>query len=306
MTGTFAAVGVTNALRLLPQETLALTFSVAALEVFNGTVALEVSRNGGATWDIAKNPAGTALLYTGEQAADFAVSTTVLNDTPFPEHYRLACRVFDAASDDLLYSLATVDGDVIATLLVDRQGRPVLQLLDNGGIRVVGGLTVAGALSLAASAGAIAPTSIALASGVVEKVDIVTISAANIIATTAGGFGHAAGYELLAAPGADVGAEFVSAVLVYDRATATYGNGGNITVNATGGSALTGLVSAANSVGNAADKVAVLRPLTTAAEVLAPNVGFSLVSSAAFTNPGTAAGVIRVAVRYRLHTLGLT
>jgi hypothetical protein len=144
-----------------------------------------------------------------------------------------------------------------------------------------------------------------LASDVLHSVDV-TISAADIIDTASGKFGHANGYPLVAGAGADVAIEFVSATLVSDRSVAAYTAGGNISVNlSAGGAAQSGIVSAANSLGAATDKQVVLYPLTTAAVPLVANAGLNLVSSAAFTNPGTAAGVIRVRVNYRLHTLGL-
>lgn len=132
-----------------------------------------------------------------------------------------------------------------------------------------------------------------------------TITAAQIVSVAAGDFGHASGVPLLAAPGpANSVAELVSLILLYDFAVAAYTAGGNITVNRTGGAAITGLVSAANSVGNAADKIAIFVPLAVVAEVAAPSIGLSLVSSAAFTQPGTAAGVIRWVLNYRVHASG--
>lgn len=178
----------------------------------------------------------------------------------------------------------SADGTVI---IRDRLGNPVAWYNANGEVEFL-------------------PLVSASINGTVQRRVSGTISAADIIATTAGKFGHANGVELAAAPGADVGLELVMLIAAFDRATAAYTAGGNITVNATAGAALTGLVSAANSLGAAGDKVAIFRPLAAAAEVVAPNTGISLVSSAAFTNPGTAAGVIRWQAIYRLHTLGLT
>lgn len=133
----------------------------------------------------------------------------------------------------------------------------------------------------------------------------VVISAADITATTAGKLGHAAGVPLVANPGADYLAELVSAVLIYDFDTAAYTAGGNITVNENGGSALTGVVSAANSLGAASDKIATFVPLAVTAANRNANKGLNLVAATAFTQPGTAAGVVRVHVQYRLHKLGL-
>lgn len=130
------------------------------------------------------------------------------------------------------------------------------------------------------------------------------ITAAQLVSVAAGDFGHAAGVPLLAAPGAGFAAEFISLMMMYDFGVAAYTLGGNTTVNATGGAAITGLTSAANSIGNAADKVVQFVPLSVTALVVAPNVGFSLVTSAAFTNPGTATGVIRWTLNYKLYATG--
>lgn len=133
----------------------------------------------------------------------------------------------------------------------------------------------------------------------------VTISAADIVSTAAGKFGHAAGVVLVADPGATKVIELVSAVVIYDYDTAAYTGGGNITINSNGGSALTGIISAANSVGAAADKLVYFQPLAAAAANIVANKGLNLVAATAFTQPGTAAGVIRVKVNYRVHTHGL-
>ena len=131
----------------------------------------------------------------------------------------------------------------------------------------------------------------------------IDISAADIVGTTAGAFGHASGVPLVADPGAGKAIELVSVVLNYKYDTAAYGGGGNITVNSNGGSALTGLVSAANSVGASADKVVQFVPLATAGNAITSNKGLNLVAASAFTQPGTAAGTIRCFVTYRVYTL---
>ena len=46
-------------------------------------------------------------------------------------------------------------------------------------------------------------------------------------------------------------------------------------------------------------------PLSTAGIATLVNTGLNLVSSAAFTQPGTAAGVVRMKVAYRVHQTGL-
>lgn len=133
----------------------------------------------------------------------------------------------------------------------------------------------------------------------------VAISSADIVATTAGKLGHAQGYPLVAAPAAGKALELISATLIYDYAGAGYGAGGNISVNwAGGGAAITGVVSAANSLGAGADKVVQLLPLATAGNALSVATGINLVAASAFTL-GSATGVVRVKVAYRLHTTEL-
>jgi hypothetical protein len=134
----------------------------------------------------------------------------------------------------------------------------------------------------------------------------VAISSANITGTSAGQLGHANGYVLVAAPGTGMVIEFVSAVVILDFDTAAYTGGGNVSVNyAGGGAALSATVSAANSLGAAADKIALLIPVTPTNNQLTANTGLNLVAASAFTQPGTAAGVVRVKVSYRIHSTGL-
>lgn len=134
----------------------------------------------------------------------------------------------------------------------------------------------------------------------------VSISAADIVATGAGKLGHANGYPLVAAPGAGLAIEFLSAVVILDYATAAYTDGGNVSVNYGGGGAvLSATVSAANSIGGSADKIALLIPVTPTNNQLAANTALNLVAASAFTQPGTAAGVVRVKVRYCIHVTGL-
>lgn len=132
----------------------------------------------------------------------------------------------------------------------------------------------------------------------------VAITSANITATTAGALGHADGVVLVAGQTGKV-IELVSATLIYDYAGAGYATGGNITINQTGGSAVTGVVSAANSLGANSDKIVVFSPLAATATAYTKNLGLNLVAATAFTNGGSATGVVRVKVAYRVHTHGL-
>ena len=135
----------------------------------------------------------------------------------------------------------------------------------------------------------------------------VAISSANIVGTSAGQLGHAQGVPLVAAPGTGKALEFCGAVVIYDYAGAGYGAGGNVTVNwAAGGAAVSSYVSAANSLGAGADKIVNLLPLelATAGAPLVANAALHLVAASAFTL-GSATGVVRVKVSFRVHTTGL-
>lgn len=132
-----------------------------------------------------------------------------------------------------------------------------------------------------------------------------SISAANIIATGAGALGHANGVILLAAPGAGVAWELVSFGLYYTFGVAAYTAGGNLTVNwGAGGAALTGIVSAANSLGAASSKALLFNRLSTVSIPIVSNAPLNLVAATAFTNPGTATGTVAWELWYRKLTVG--
>lgn len=131
----------------------------------------------------------------------------------------------------------------------------------------------------------------------------VSISSANITGTGAGKLGHAAGVVLVADPGVGKVVELVSAVMSYTYATAAYTAGDNLTININGGAALTGVIAAASSLGAGASNITQFVPLSTAGNLLTANKGLNLVAAAAYTQPGTAAGTVKVFVTYRIHTL---
>lgn len=140
-------------------------------------------------------------------------------------------------------------------------------------------------------------------SGAILTADVV-LTAAEIVGTAAGDLGHADGAILVAAPGAGFALQFVSAVLIYDYDTAAYtdGAGDDLTVYINS-VAVSGAIATADLITKAGDTVISLSPLSTD-YVLGVNSTINLASTAV-TNPGTAAGVIRVAVSYRVITTGL-
>lgn len=132
------------------------------------------------------------------------------------------------------------------------------------------------------------------------------ISSANIVGTAAGQLGHANGFPMVPAYGADQVAQLVSAMLAMDFSVAAYTGGGNVTVNiGSGGAALTGLVANTNFIQVAADKVIFFVPLAATFLTLVANKSINLVDTSAPTQPGTAAGVIRYRVVYRVFDAGL-
>lgn len=137
--------------------------------------------------------------------------------------------------------------------------------------------------------------------GVYQITRTVFMTAAQIVSTAVGGFGHANGLEIIPAYGTLVLVEFVSAVLSFNFGVAAYTLGGNVTVNDAAGSAISGLVSAANSFGAGANKYVYFNPLAAAARNLSLNTAVNLVAAAAFTNPGTATGTAKLNVTYRIH-----
>lgn len=163
-------------------------------------------------------------------------------------------------------------------------------------------LSAAGALTI----GAAAITSSKLDETTIQYA-AVALTKTNILDTGAGGLGHANGFPLVAAPTAGKVLELLSATLIFDYATAAYDGGGNVSVGwAGGGGALTGVVTFANSIGASADKIVRFSPTTTAGVALTAATGINLLCAAAPTDTGgTAAGVVRVKVAYRVHTTGL-
>lgn len=135
---------------------------------------------------------------------------------------------------------------------------------------------------------------------------LTTLTAAEIVGTAAGDIGHASGATLVTNPSSDYVLEFVSAVAIYDYATAAYTGGANDLVIAigSGGAAISGVCSTANLLGAAGDKIVYFVPLATAAVPMSVGTNISL-RGTAYTNPGTATGVLRVYTTYRIITTGL-
>lgn len=144
-----------------------------------------------------------------------------------------------------------------------------------------------------------AVTSAKIDSSVIQTVEV-ELTATEIVGTSAGDLGHAAGAVLVAAE-ADVVHEFISAVLVYEFDTAAYTGGGDDLVIRQGTTAVGAAITSANLLGAAGDKV---YQSTAIAAALTANSTLNI-KSTAWTQPGTAAGVLRVRLTYRSHPAAL-
>lgn len=133
-----------------------------------------------------------------------------------------------------------------------------------------------------------------------------TIASADITGTGAGQLGHANGVPLVAAQGATKYVRLKSCLLEMDFDTAAYTAGGACSIRQSGGGVeVSNSVAAASFIQAAADVAYLLEPpfgLPGYPGAFALNKGLNLVSAAAPTNPGTAAGVIKYTLAYQVLT----
>lgn len=168
------------------------------------------------------------------------------------------------------------------------------------GFSVNGTTVIDSSGNLTASAGSVG--SAELSETTIQYAEV-TLTATEIVGTTAGDIGATAGAPLVAAQAGKV-LEFVSAVLVYDFATAAYTGGGDDLVIRQGTTAVSAPIAAADLLGDTADDIAFVNALAAADIKVTANSTLNLFSTA-WTQPGTAAGVLRCKVAYRVHTTGL-
>jgi hypothetical protein len=133
------------------------------------------------------------------------------------------------------------------------------------------------------------------------------ISSADITGTAAGQFGHPNGYPLCVPVGSDELIILNNVIYTYRYSTVAYGAGGDVTVKLSGGgAAVTGLISAGNSFGASANKDGIFYPLAAAVSTTTSVAkGLNLVAAVAFTQPGTAAGVIYYTINYSVYKTNL-
>lgn len=129
VSASFTATG-TGASLTLKNKDIA-TYSVSG--TFVGTVKLERSLNGGATWEEISSVTGSA---TGTLTAEHPSGQKT--------NYRFRCSEY--TSGTIVTSL--VDADSVVQTFTDKHGSPVLTITD-GGVSIPGTLSVTGATSLA-------------------------------------------------------------------------------------------------------------------------------------------------------------
>jgi hypothetical protein len=137
-------------------------------------------------------------------------------------------------------------------------------------------------------------------SGAAAEVLTMSLTPAQIIATTAGSLSHAQG--LIVVPAAPTGYVnvFERAIVSYTFSVAAYTGGGNTTFNiGGGGAALTGLIATTTLWQNASSIIQMFVPLSTVAVPITKETSINLVTASAITNPGTAAGTAKIVVWYK-------
>jgi hypothetical protein len=239
-------------------------------------------------------------------AANFDVSGTVtagsVVEASLGDNAVTLAKMYDLAQGSLI-----VGGAADAPTALSAKGDTKILVGDGtdlNSVTVTGDVTISNAGVTTIGAGTVHSS---MLDSMVLQVAEVNISKAQILDAGAGGLSHAAGFPLVATPGAQSILVLDSAVLIYDYATAAYGGGGNLSIcESAGGKALTGIETTTDAITAAHDEVVVFRPLSTEGVPVVKNTGFNLVSASAITDVGgTAAGVCRVKVSYRVFATGL-
>ena len=132
----------------------------------------------------------------------------------------------------------------------------------------------------------------------------VAITEAEIIGNSTGELAHVAGLILVAAPGAGYALQLISIMLIYDYDTAAYTGGDDTLRGRVGTVDATGAIAAADLITKAGDTIVQLNPLTTDF-VITENATINIKIDTQVTDPGTADGVMRAKISYRVITTGL-
>ena len=134
----------------------------------------------------------------------------------------------------------------------------------------------------------------ALAPSTALQIAEVSLSAADLIAM------NATPVEVVAAPGAGLALEFVSATMFFDYGTTQFTGGGNIYLETADGYTVSNLTGAA-AITSAADAIIYMAPVGVVSD--ADNQALQITNATAAFATGD--GVARIKVAYRVHSSGL-
>lgn len=215
-------------------------------------------------------------------------------------------EIFSRADTDSARIDGVVASDLLKVSLADSTGA------DAPGTYVTGHDNIA-ALALKANlasptfTGTVTAPIISHTATVSERTILVTIDSTKLVGSAVGDLAHVDGAVLVAAPAAGYLLEFVSAVFIYDYSTAAFGGGADDVVVQVGASGsqvtVSSAITGANLLEASGDKI--LRLGSIATELVPAAAGAISIQGTLLTNPGTAAGVLRVHLTYRIHTTGL-
>jgi len=128
----------------------------------------------------------------------------------------------------------------------------------------------------------------------------VALTAADIVATTAGTLSHAEGLIVVPAAATGFVNQLVSMMVSFNYLTDAFAGGGNTTVNiGGGGAAISGLIATTSLFTKGSSTIINFVPLSTVGYPITKETSINLVTASAITQPGTAAGTAKVYCWYR-------
>ena len=145
---------------------------------------------------------------------------------------------------------------------------------------------------------------------ITEFTKLTTLTADEIVGTTAGCIGHVDGAIIVAAPASGYVLQYKDALLIYDYDTAAYTGGGHnlyINIGSSGTQLhLTKNIASTLLLGATGDKIyGPYKEYSGGVGLPIPTGAALSLASTAWTQPGTAAGVLRCYVTYNLIATGL-
>jgi hypothetical protein len=139
ITGSLSAAGVSSAIYVPAGESFTAVLTVAAMEAFQGLIAVERSRDGiNFTPALDHNDAEVQFDGTETPLEGAVFSGAIVNTDSKRNMYRVRATSVDGGSDAISYSMAEVVGDRLGVILTDVNGRPVAWMRDDGAVEFIG------------------------------------------------------------------------------------------------------------------------------------------------------------------------